>query len=250
MNVLIFENNQNDAQHLQALLRNIDPSIKILATLDSVVKGRNFFTKNEAVDLVLMESDLSDGCPLILLKELNLSIPVILTTMDPFAIAAFQHYQIDFLMKPINKGDLEKCLQKFIKYFRIAQQSKIYQDGLKKTITDSVVTPRLIGQRGRSKYPIREEEVAYFYTQNRIVWVVKKDNTKYIINKTLERLEAILNSQQFFRVNRKMIIRIDTLEKMNILRKSKIQLWLSPSTPFEIIISSEKSAKFKSWLAA
>ena len=71
---------------------------------------------------------------------------------------------------------------------------------------------------------------------------------KFPLDYTLDKLEEILDPLIFFRINRKLIIRIDAIKNMYAYSKGRMILELQPKPEFETIVSIDRAAEFKSWL--
>ena len=106
----------------------------------------------------------------------------------------------------------------------------------------------IIGRRGKNRYPIQSDSIAYCYTENRETWLLTKEGKEYLVTYNMDQLEQLLDNTTFFRTNRKTICSKKAVEKFEILAKSRIKVMLNPTPDFEIIISSEKSAAFKDWV--
>ena len=92
------------------------------------------------------------------------------------------------------------------------------------------------------------EEIAYFFAQDKIVYLVAVDAKQYIVDYRLEQLETLLNPHIFHRVNRKFFVKIDAIQKVKQLSNNRLQLFLKPNFEQEIFISKEKVKEFKEWL--
>ena len=109
-------------------------------------------------------------------------------------------------------------------------------------------TITIIGRRGKNRYPIQSDSIAYCFTENRETWLLTIEGKEYLIPYNMDQLEQLLEGGAFFRTNRKTICAKKAIEKFEILAKSRIKLMLLPASEFEVIISSEKSAAFKEWI--
>jgi len=108
---------------------------------------------------------------------------------------------------------------------------------------------RLIVQKGVEFIALRKEDIALFYTQNRLVHVVDKDEKKYILNKKLSGLEEELDPRVFFRINRQAIINIDFIKSFRPYQRVKIIVDLSlPNLKQLLIISQETAPAFRKWI--
>lgn len=92
------------------------------------------------------------------------------------------------------------------------------------------------------------DEIAYFFAEDKIVYLVAVDAKQYIIDYRLEQLETLLNPHAFYRINRKFFIKIDAIQKVKQLSNNRLQLFLKPNFEQEIFISKDKAKEFKAWL--
>ncbi|GGD83685.1 hypothetical protein GCM10011514_54680 [Emticicia aquatilis] len=92
------------------------------------------------------------------------------------------------------------------------------------------------------------DEIAYFFAEDKIVYLVSVDAKQYIVDYRLEQLETLLNPHVFYRINRKFFIKIDAIQKVKQLSNNRLQLFLKPHFEQEIFISKDKVKEFKAWL--
>jgi DNA-binding LytR/AlgR family response regulator len=252
INVLIVEDEMPSARKLRAMIENIAPDFNIVQILDSVESTASFLSKNK-VDLIFLDIHLADGNSFMLFDKINIESPIIFTTAyDQYAIQAFEHNSIGYLLKPIGQDKLTHAIDKF----RQNQQNNstaIDYNLLGKMIAQQQMQPEyrerfLVHFRGKLK-TVAINEVAYIFAENRGVFLCTNDGRIYDINLTLEQLNDELNPRHFFRANRKFIVNVMSIVEAHLYSKSKLKLELNPPTDNEVIISSEKASKFKKWLA-
>ena len=249
MKVLIIEDEYPNAQRLQRLLGNLDSTIEIVGIQDSVAGTLAYLEQHKNIDLLFLDIQLTDGLGFEILDKMEQAIPVIITTAyDQYAITAFQYLSIDYLLKPIKEKDLQRSLDKY--YNTFPQQTSFPIDQLVHYFTPRPTTKTIIGRRGKNRYPIQSDSIAYCFTEERSTWILTIDGKEYLIPTNLDQLEDTLSSNSFFRANRKTICSKKAVEKFEILAKSRIKLMLQPVPTFDIVISSDKSAAFKEWLCA
>ena len=108
---------------------------------------------------------------------------------------------------------------------------------------------RVIARKGREFLVFRMEEIAYFYIENGVSYLIeRKSPYKYIADKPLRDIEETLNSPCFFRVTKKYLIHINAIVKFRALKGGKLELVLSPDPREPIIVSQLKVPSFKKWL--
>lgn len=91
-------------------------------------------------------------------------------------------------------------------------------------------------------------DVAYFAADNKIVFLIDREGNRFVINNTMEKLEAELNPRDFFRLNRKIIIHADAIDQVKLCSNNRLKLQVKGlASSEEIIISRERVAEFKQW---
>lgn len=90
--------------------------------------------------------------------------------------------------------------------------------------------------------------MAYFFAENKAVYLVDKTGSKYVLDETLDQLSEGLDPAVFFRVNRSFMVQVDAIRQMHAYSRSRIKLDLKPACSKECISSTEKTAEFKDWL--
>lgn len=257
MNILIIEDESATARRLQKLLVEINPSIHVLAILESVSLTVNWLRLHGEPDLMFMDVNLSDGSSFGIFKEIEVNCPVIFTTAyDQYAIQAFKVNSIDYLLKPINKDSLADSLNKYQKLQHKSDESKIdiaRIDITKLAVALGIQKPeymkRLIVRYGEVIKAIEIKDVAYFYSDEKIVFMTLKEGKTYPVDFTLDHLETRIDPELFFRINRKFLISYHAIDKMISYSKSRIKITLNPPCTLEVISSTERSGEFKDWLA-
>lgn len=94
-------------------------------------------------------------------------------------------------------------------------------------------------------------EIAFFYSENKIVYIVKTDGTTMSTDFTLNEVENIINKQSFFRANRQTILHSRSVEQVQTIENGKLLALLKPTISdkkaFQIIISRYKKQAFMDW---
>lgn len=250
MKLLILEDETLASDRIEKLLKEIDNSHEILAIIKSLDEGRKWFSKNESPDLIISDIRLLDGLSFELFKELKIEIPVIFTTAyDQYAIKAFEVNSVDYLLKPIQKEKLAEAIRK---HKERTQEGKFPADfeGLYDIIQKQKQSykSRFLIKVGQKILAVPVEKIAYFYSQNKLTYVVTKEGKKLPADQTLETLEDQLNPKQFFRANRQFIVSFESIAEIHPYFKGRLKIEVSPSSDMEIVISSDKTPEFKAWL--
>lgn len=95
------------------------------------------------------------------------------------------------------------------------------------------------------------ENIACFYSENKIVYTVQNNGTSITTDFTLNELEEKINDQLFFRVNRKIIIHKDAVDQIEKIENGKLRITLKTSIENDAItdinISRYKRKEFMNW---
>lgn len=249
MNVLIVEDEKLAADQLERLLLSMEGTYKVAATLDSVKKTVEWL-QNHTPDLLLMDIHLADDISFKILEAVEVRAPIIFTTAyDQYAIQAFKHISIDYLLKPISREDLEKALQKLKN--RVQQTSAVHYQQLAELLRQGggpEYKKRFLVSTGSKIKTIPVEEASCFFAEGRYVTLFTKNGQKYIIDQTMDHLQDSLDPEMFFRVNRQFLVSIESIVQMYVWSKSRLKLVLSPDIQHEVIVSIDRSPEFKKWL--
>lgn len=259
MKILIVEDEALAVEKLQRLLDKYPAQIDIVGINESVKKTVQWFDQaTNLPDLILMDIHLSDGLSFDIFKQANIQTPVIfVTAYDQYALKAFKANGIDYLLKPIDYDDLKNSLDKFQSQFgqantNAAPSVEVQMESLLEHfshIKQDAYKARFLVKSGNKLVPISIDQVAYFY-KDEIVFLLTKGNKKYHVNYSLDELERMLNPQLFFRANRQFIVHVQSIESIHPYFKGKLKLKLQPvpTAADEVLVSQEKSSKFKDWV--
>ena len=249
MNILIIEDEQPAGKQLVGMVREFDPEIHILATVRSVNESIEWLSKHSSPDLILADIQLGDGLSLEIFRKQQIRSPLIFTTAyDEYLMKAFEFNSIDYLLKPIDKTKLFLALKKY----RSLEQhfSGNFSSLIEQIQNNAHIRDRIVVKKGIDFVVLKTEQIAYFYTQHKISFLIDKDGKRYIIDKPLAGIESDLHDKKFFRLNRKYLVHIDAVAKFKTHEKGKVLVELSPNVSEEVVVSQENASLFKEWVRA
>jgi DNA-binding LytR/AlgR family response regulator len=248
MKVLIVEDELLAAHRLQLMIGQYDPSITDIHCTDSVEESIAWLEQHPVPDLILSDIQLSDGHSFDIYRRMEYKGPVVFTTAyDQYAMEAFRHFSIDYILKPVTAEALAKAMDK---YRQIIAPHVDYQQLLLKVQQGQVdrFKSRFLGRIGQRLQFVKAEDISFFHADNKIVYLTDKNGVRYLIDYTLEKLEQMLNPQTFFRLNRRYIIRYSAIEYIKPYLNSRLQLTVKGAAmQEEFIISRDRVAEFKAW---
>lgn len=250
MKALIIEDEMLTAQRLEAMLKKYDPAIEVLATLPSIAESIQWFTSNPDPDLVFMDIHLEDGQSFGIFEKINLDIPVIFTTAyDEYMIKAFKVNSVDYLMKPINYEELVHAIEKF-KRLHKQDEPAGHMDAFMQSIQpkEQEYKSRFLISIGSKLKAIETNDIQYFYSAEKLSFLVTKDNQRFPVDYSLDKLNVMLDPKDFFRINRQMMVRLSAIDHIHVFPKGRLKLDLLPPMKDEVLVSLDKVTAFKEWL--
>ncbi|SMO43062.1 two component transcriptional regulator, LytTR family [Saccharicrinis carchari] len=251
--VIIVEDEMPSARKLNALITSIASDFEVIGILESVKQTVDFLSNN-TVDLIFLDIHLADGNSFSIFEQVKVETPIIFTTAyNQYAIDAFQQVSVDYLLKPFEKERLAQAIAKFRKVYLCEQAPPAvdYQE-INRIVVESLNKKNyqerfMVYYRDQIK-TINVADIAFFHAENKAIFMTTLDGYSYDIPNTLEQLEEKLDPKCFFRANRKCIVQIKAVKSAVVYSKSKLKLNLEPKLSFEVIVSTEKTPRFKQWL--
>jgi len=252
MKVLIIEDEDLAAKRLAKLLKELMPDIDVSGPIDTIESSVKHLQSGAQYDLIFLDIQLADGKSFLIFDKVKIDVPVIFTTAyDQYAIRAFELNCIDYLLKPINTEKLHNAIDKFKKIMDFYSKSDVNKDLMEMVRSLQVQTlfkSRFLVNKGDTLIPISTNEIAYFYAEDKVVFLATLENKKYLINYTLEELEQKLNPKHFFRVNRQFLSSLASIRKVHNYFNYKLKLDLQPDSGIEVIVSKARTSDFKAWM--
>jgi len=246
--VLIIEDEKLNADRLKRLLKEIKSSIIILDVLDNIADSINWLNTNDLPDLVMMDIRLSDGLSFEILEAIKVDCPIIFTTaFDEYAVRAFKFNSIDYLLKPVEKEELEHAIQK-LDHLKDKQISQQPLQGLLDFIYPKDFRSRFLLPFKDGYKTILVEDILFFYSEFKLTHAQLKCGTTEIVPQTMEELEQQLNPKVFFRANRQFIVHIDAIKRLHNHFNGKLKIEIKNNNQVEVLVSREKAQLLKNWL--
>lgn len=255
MNVVIIEDEELAAARLERMIQSIDNKINVLSRLESVEDSVEWFRKNPQPDLIFLDIHLEDGLSFSIFENVDIKSPIIFTTaFDEYAIKAFKLKSIDYLLKPIVQEELSAAIRKYQDWSDGAK-TNLDLNSLYDLINKAGAAgkepdykTRFAVQVGQKIKTINTEEVAYFYSEDSMTYLVCNNKLSYTIDSSLDQLCEQLNPRDFFRINRAFLVNLAAIANVHVFPKSRLKLDLNPPTTKEVYVSIDKVTKFKDWL--
>jgi two-component system, LytTR family, response regulator LytT len=251
MQILILEDEEQAAKRLQKIIKELLPGAVINKVLPTIEKSLEWLTANPMPDLIFLDIQLADGNSFEIFKQVRITCPVIFTTAyDNYALQAFKVNSVDYLLKPIDTGDVKAAVDKL----QLLQSNRTavvdYREVLKNIQqSPAAYRERFVIKMGDSIKSINTNDIAYFYTENKYNFLCTNDGKRYPIDYNLDQVEHLLNPKNFFRINRQFVIGHHSIEEMKAHTRSRVIVKLRPASKLDTVVAIDRAQDFKSWLA-
>src|SRR6185503_11500394 len=226
-------------------------AIAVTAKLGSVQESIGYLSAKPNADVIFSDVQLHDGLAFDIFEQTGVVLPVIFTTgYDKYLMKAFETNGIDYLLKPVTKSDVEQSIARYHSLQSHFNNNRLVMPlhNLEDFITKRKKT-RLLVKSGVENIPLRMEDIALLYTQDKVVYVVDRFGRKYLCDKTLTELEEELDRHIFFRANRQHIISIGCIKSFKTYDRVKLIIEASlPGGNHSLAVSQDTAPIFKKWI--
>jgi two-component system response regulator LytT len=256
MRILIVEDEDLAVKKIRKTLSDVDANADIVGVTDSIFATVDWLQNNPSPDLILMDIELSDGQSFEIFSRIPVKSAVVFTTSyDEYALKAFKVNSIDYLLKPIQKEDLEAALNKYKQMKTMYAgngHNELNMDALVKELQHKLqpkeFRKRFLVKHGQKLVSIEIDEIAYFFSDGRLNFFKTYDNRKFVVDYTMDELEDMLDSQRYFRISRSFYVSVNSIDQIHDYFGNRLLLHLKPPVDKESIVSREKVTDFKKWM--
>lgn len=250
MKAVIIEDERLAADLLKNIIKQLDEDIEIITTLQTIEDSVEWLNNNEHPDIMFVDIHLADGSSFSIFEKTEVRCPIVFTTAyDEYALKAFEVNSIDYLLKPINKDDLQRALNKY-KNFKGDNKDIDYKKFVNRFLSEGNVNNYkeyfLVPERDKL-IPLAAKDIAYIYIDLRLIKAVTFSGKVHYLNQNLDEIMNQLNPKKFFRANRQYIVAHESIKDVSMWFGNKISLNLVIPTEEKIIVSKARVSEFKNW---
>lgn len=250
MKAVIIEDERLAADLLKNIIKQLDEDIEIITTLQTIEDSVEWLNNNEHPDIMFVDIHLADGSSFSIFEKTEVRCPIVFTTAyDEYALKAFEVNSIDYLLKPINKDDLQRALNKY-KNFKGDNKDLDYKKFVNRFLSKGNVNNYkeyfLVPERDKL-IPLAAKDIAYIYIDLRLIKAVTFSGKVHYLNQNLDEIMNQLNPKKFFRANRQYIVAHESIKDVSMWFGNKISLNLVIPTEEKIIVSKARVSEFKNW---
>jgi two-component system, LytTR family, response regulator LytT len=250
MRILIVEDEHKTAVLLKEMIE-LYPDYTVIDICDSIEATVNYLRMHqENLDIVFMDIQLSDGQCFEIFDKITVNLPVVFcTAYNDYALKAFKNQGVEYILKPFNKKDIHNAILK-IEGFKDSFTKHIVQHShLREAMTKVKTYQTSFLIRLREKiYPVFVTDIAFVCLENEVVYLYNFTGEKYPILKTLDEIENVLSPQQFYRVNRQMIMNRLAIKEIETYYNQRVVVQSTVATTEQVIVPRLKVSPFLNWI--
>lgn len=250
MKYIIIEDEQLAVKRLRSLIEEVRPDYEFVAKFDSI-EGATISLPVLQFDLLFMDIQLADGNSFDIFDQISIQAPIIFTTAyDEYAVKAFKTNSVDYLLKPLDPKELKSAIEKFEKNFKV----KKAQAPVNTEITDLIKTlqpagkERFVVKIGEHLKTVESKNIQLIYSQDKGTYVLSNEGKRFLIDYSLDRVEEMMSSANFFRISRKFIVNIDFIKDIIAFTNSRLEVMIDHYDEEQVIVARERVNDFKQWL--
>lgn len=259
---IIIEDEIPAARLLHEMLRSLRPEWEVQILPGNIEEAVEWFSNHPHPDILFLDIQLTDGNSFLFIEQARPDSMIVFTTAyDEYAVRAFSVNSIDYLLKPIHEERLAQTLQRFesltsksIRDFNSESQmlevlqSLSASQGLPPAGSSKRYRTRFLISGGDKLFTVPTNDIAYFYSENKVTFIVTQKGREHVIDLSLDKLYDQLDPDRFFRTNRQTIICVDAIQRIEPYFLGKAVVHVLPPFKEKILISKEKIGAFKLWL--
>jgi DNA-binding LytR/AlgR family response regulator len=249
MNVLIIEDENKTAAMLKELIEQ-HSEYSVVNVCESIEDSVKYLEKNQRkLDLIFMDIQLGDGQSFEIFEQIPITIPVVFcTAYDEFTLKAFKNNGIDYILKPFKEEDIRSALGKTQQLKSNFAEKAFIEAKYKNLSVEQRFQTSFLARYKEKMIPVSTADIALAYLENETVFVFNFKSEKYIISKTLEQFEKAVSEQQFFRINRQMIVNRNAIKEIEPFFNRKALIHLTVKFSEKPIVSRLKVTSFLEWI--
>jgi len=197
MRVLVVDDEPLARQNLISMLRGV---VEIVAEAEDGVTALEKILELSP-DAVFLDIEMPRMSGFEVLAQLSDPPPtVFVTAHDHYAVQAFETHAVDYVLKPLRRERVLAALQRL-------QSGSVTVHAVQSLLKHVPATIKIAGRRGNRIVLLAPAEVVWIGVEDRLVFLHTAQE-RFLTNRTIADLEAVLLGRGFFRVSRAEIVNL------------------------------------------
>lgn len=250
---ILIEDEPRAAKRLQRLVSELQSDWQLLGQADTVESAIALMKAHPNADLAFCDIQLADGLSFEALEQAKPKLPIVfVTAYDHYAIRAFEHFSIDYLLKPITEEALERAISKLQRSWQ-ESVNPVQADDLQYLLQHLQQGTRTYKERylvriGDKLRFFNIQNIRCFYSEDKTTYLLNTEGRSYPIDRPLEEIASEVDPVRYFRINRKFMVSPDAIQEISAWSNSRLRLVLKGMEEEMVVVAREKTGDFKEWL--
>jgi DNA-binding LytR/AlgR family response regulator len=220
---LIADDEPHLAAHLRDQLATLWPQLEVLAIARNGVEAAEGIARLRP-DVAFLDIQMPGATGLEVAQGIEGGTRVVfVTAFDQYAVDAFEHHAIDYLLKPVNADRLGRTIARLREAFAsssaapvedgclAAALQRLFSAGASSGATATAPLRWIRASAGELTHQIDVNDVLFFRADDKYTTVQTIAGTEHLIRTPIAELAAQLDPQQFRQVHRSTIVNLAAL---------------------------------------
>lgn len=243
MNALIVDDYKAHRLYLKNLVKENFDFIDRVDEAESVTSALQLLNQND-YDILFLDMELKDGIGFDILREMkDYVFAIVVSSHKEYAIEAFKHQVIDYILKPVNVSEFKNAVNRV---FKMQTKTEFLKQGDQKAELIAplqIVESDLMVNYKNTFVKIKKNDILFVKAQGKNSEIYMSDNKCYTSNKNLKEFELVMSSN-LIRIHHSYLV-----NKTNIIsfcrESSEVKLSGGVSVPVSVRKREELFRNFK-----
>ena len=251
LSAIIVDDERLACEELSWLLKDF-PEVEVLATGSNGIEAVSLIEKLEP-ELAFLDVQMPglDGLGVIRrLREKNLDLPYFIfsTAYEQYAVEAFRLEAMDYLLKPIDKARLSETIERAQRLVQERQAAERLEEPAERSEQQPRTAPqrnKLLVRSANRNFIVDAQDLIYATIDSGVITLVATQVEGLSNYRTLEDLQANLDSEHFWRAHRSFLVNINRIREVVPWFKSSYQIRMDDKKSTEIPVSRVQTRRLR-----
>lgn len=212
---LIIEEEAPLRELLKMQIRETGDDVEIVATCEGIASGLEAIARHKP-DLIFLDVIMPGGTGFDVLENLPFPCEVIfITAHESFAIEAFKHAAVGYVLKPVDKDDLRTAVNNARKRLKTAPQTPNPETSTQTWRMPSVAAEKIALPTTDGFLFVKAEDVIRCEGDKMYSWIYLQDGKKILTSYCLGEFKRILPETVFIQVHKSHIVSLHYVCSLN-----------------------------------
>ncbi|MPR36964.1 LytR/AlgR family response regulator transcription factor [Salmonirosea aquatica] len=208
MKAILIDDEQPNLDNLRAMLKTYCPHVEVCATALNARDGKLLLQQHQP-DLLFLDIQMPGQSGFDLLRSLS-SCPfevIIVTAYEQYAIQAMRFAAVDYLLKPIDIGELEAAVDRAMKQRRLKAQNNQLENLLQLLASQQAnEEPRLALSTTKETRLVKVGEIVRCESANTYTTFFLSDGESMLVCKPIYEYDELLKKYGFLRCHQSHLV--------------------------------------------